>query len=153
MPKVSTKREDSLVTPNTMQWSNFIKRAMQTATEPTVIIFGQPLPDTTVDPQLNVRLDRRMTQLMTRKWLSKVFYQGVPQFYAYDALSSSPTYGNMIPIKAIKCDSYAFYVFNSKSSYAEYEFIHVNAEQTTYDVMSNKVPLHCRIDANPSICC
>ena len=153
MPNVSTKREDSLITPNAIQWSNFIKRAMQTATEPTVIIFGQPLPYTTVDPQMNVRLDRRMSQLMTRKWLTKVIYQGGPQFYAYDALSSSSTYGKMIPIKANKSEPYAFYVFNSKASYTEYEFIHVNAEQTTYDVMSNKVPLHCRIDANPSICC
>ena len=32
MPNVSTKREDSLITPNAIQWSNFIKRAMQTAT-------------------------------------------------------------------------------------------------------------------------
>ena len=71
MSNVSTKREDSVITPNTMQWSNFIKQAMQTATEPTVIIFVHPLPYTTVDPQLNVRLDRRMSQLNTRKWLSK----------------------------------------------------------------------------------
>ena len=103
---------------------------------------------------MNVRLDCRMLQLGTRKWLSKVIYQGVPQFYAYDALPSSPTYQKMIPVKATKCEPYAFYVFNSKTSYAEYEFIHINADQTmSPEVMSNTQPIHCRIDANPSVCC
>ena len=76
---------------------NFIKKAMNTK-EDTTIIFGQPLPYITVDPQMNVRLDRRIIQLATRRWLANVIYQGVPQFYVYDALPTSKTYRRMIPI-------------------------------------------------------
>ena len=120
MPNVSNKREESNITPNVIQWMNFIKRAMQNAKEHTTIIFGQPIPYTTVDPQMNVTLDRRLLQLATRKWLATVIYQGVPQLYAYDTLQTSKTYRKMIPMTSSKDEPYAFYIFNSKKSYSEY---------------------------------
>ena len=140
--------------PNAIQWMNFIKRAMQNSKEHTTIIFGQPLPYTTVDPQMNVRLDRRILQLATSKWLASVIYQGVPQFYAYDTLQTSKTYRRMIPITSVKNEPYVFYIFNSKKSYSEYEFIHVNVDKVVdVNVVGNKQPVHCRVDANPRVCC
>ena len=95
-----------------------------------------------------------MLQLGTRKHLASVIYEGVPQFYGYDALQQSPTYQKMIPVQATKWEPYAFYVFNPKKSYADYDFIHFNVDKMmSAEVISNKQPIHCRIDADPSVCC
>ena len=153
MPNVSNKREESNVTPNVIQWMNFIKKAMNTK-EDTTIIFGQPLPYITVDPQMNVRLDRRIIQLATRRWLANVIYQGVPQFYVYDALPTSKTYRRMIPITSVKNEPYVFYIFNSKKSFVEYNFIHLNVDKMVdVNKVDNKQTVHCRVDANPRLCC
>ena len=151
MPNVSNKREESNVTPNVIQWMNFIKKAMNTK-EDTTIIFGQPLPYITVDPQMNVRLDRRIIQLATRRWLANVIYQGVPQFYVYDALQTSKTYRRMIPITSVKNEPYVFYIFNSKKSFVEYNFIHLNVDKMVdVNKVDNKQTVHCRVDANPRV--
>ena len=60
----------------------------------------------------------------------------------------------MIPITSFKNEPYMFYVFNSKKSYSEYEFIHVNVDKMVdVNVVCNKQPVQCRVDANPRVCC
>ena len=152
MPSLLMRQEESNVLPNVKQWMQFLQNALKKATEGTIIILGMVMPHTTIDPQTNVRLDRRMITMGIRKWIQKVIYVGVPQFYSYDP-STMPPQMIMMEDSFTRDEPYAFFVLNSKTSYSNFEVIHLDSSQP-YEpmVLPNIPPVHVRLDCSIDVC-
>ena len=75
VPKITSRQEDALTTQTIGQWLAFIQKAMRQSTELTIILLGLPMPYL-ANPHM--RLDRRMINMGSRKWIQKIIYAGVP---------------------------------------------------------------------------